>query len=52
MEFHGPNGKPLRTSLAGAHGLKQLRVVTIKGKIHKDSRGNITVIGEKMHIEK
>lgn len=50
MEFHGENGKPLRTSLKDEHGLKWLGVVTVKGTIHKDSRGNVSVIADRLLV--
>ena len=51
MEFHGENGKPLKTSVKGLRGLKQLSIVTIKGKIHKDRRGNVSVVAQEMHVQ-
>ncbi|MEZ6197041.1 MAG: hypothetical protein R3F20_15140 [Planctomycetota bacterium] len=50
VEFRDESGAPLRFGLKGRSGIGWLGIVTVKGKISRDSRGNATVVADKIYV--
>lgn len=52
IQVVGANGKPLRTSLEGQHGLKPLKEVTVAGKVaQRDDAGTLVINANRIHVK-
>ncbi len=49
VEIAGDDGRPLRTGLKGYHGIDHLQTVAVRGKLQRDSSGNVTVSMSALH---
>lgn len=51
IQIVGADGKPLRTELAGQHGLAPLAEVTIAGEIaQRDASGSLVITARRIHV--
>lgn len=51
IEIHGADGRPLRVSLQGIHGIDHLVPLIVTGKVARDEAGNVTVIAERIFTD-